>query len=105
MTVLPASRMVDFGTLKEALKARSISLAPEKDLEALFPETETGAIPPFGHFYGLEVVVDDSLALDEHITFNAGTHYEAIRMRYEDFARLVRPHIARFAMPFEQWAA
>jgi prolyl-tRNA editing enzyme YbaK/EbsC (Cys-tRNA(Pro) deacylase) len=45
----------------------------------------------------MEVWVDESLTTDEYITFNAGTHYEAIRMHYADFARLVLPHVASFS--------
>jgi prolyl-tRNA editing enzyme YbaK/EbsC (Cys-tRNA(Pro) deacylase) len=29
--------------------------------------------------------------------FNAGTHGDAIRMRYEDFAAIARPIVGRFA--------
>lgn len=102
MAVLPAIRKIDLQALKEVLRATTVSLAPESDLKALFPDTEVGAMPPFGNFYNLEVFADQSLAADEYIVFNAGTHYEAVRMRYEDFARLARPHIARFAVPLEQ---
>jgi prolyl-tRNA editing enzyme YbaK/EbsC (Cys-tRNA(Pro) deacylase) len=41
--------------------------------------------------------VDESLTADEYITFNAGTHYEAIRMHYADFERLALPHVASFS--------
>jgi prolyl-tRNA editing enzyme YbaK/EbsC (Cys-tRNA(Pro) deacylase) len=32
-----------------------------------------------------------TLAADEKITFNAGTHRDAIRMHYRDFERMVKP--------------
>jgi hypothetical protein len=32
--------------------------------------------------------------------FNAGTHTEAIAMRWSDFARTVRPKLGEFAEPF-----
>jgi Ala-tRNA(Pro) deacylase len=105
MLVLPASRKIDLAALKKILGVQSLFLAPEPELKALFPEAEVGAMPPFGNLYNIEAYVDESLAGDEHITFNAGTHYEAIRMRYRDFARLSRPRMARFTMPFEQRAA
>ena len=36
----------------------------------------------------------DKLAQDEYITFNAGTHDDAIRMRYADYERIVHPTLA-----------
>ncbi len=97
MAVLPASRKIDLTALKAVLKARNLSLTPEQELSSLFPETEAGAMPPFGNLYNMEVCVDESVTHDEYIVFNAGTHYEAVRMRYVDFERLVLPGVARFS--------
>ena len=46
-----------------------------------------------GNLYGMEVFVDETLAEDEKIAFNAGTHDELIKMTYEDFERIVRPKV------------
>jgi Ala-tRNA(Pro) deacylase len=50
-------------------------------------------MPPFGNLYGVPVYADASLAKDEEIVFNAGTHQDTIRMKYADFARLAQPRI------------
>ncbi|MGC8783394.1 MAG: aminoacyl-tRNA deacylase [Armatimonadota bacterium] len=63
----------------------------------MFPECETGAMPPFGNLYGMEVYADASLSEDEEIAFSAGLHIEVIRMVYKDFERLVQPKIANIA--------
>ena len=39
-------------------------------------------MPPFGTLYGQPVFVDQTLCADSEIVFNAGTHTDAIRMRY-----------------------
>jgi len=52
-------------------------------------------MPPFGNLYGMEVFVAESLAEDEEIVFNAGTHTELMRLAYRDFARLVQPRLVR----------
>jgi prolyl-tRNA editing enzyme YbaK/EbsC (Cys-tRNA(Pro) deacylase) len=39
----------------------------------------------------------DKLAADEAIVFNAGTHRDAIRIRYDDFVRLAKPRVCSFA--------
>jgi prolyl-tRNA editing enzyme YbaK/EbsC (Cys-tRNA(Pro) deacylase) len=42
------------------------------------------------------VYVDESLAADEPLVLNAGTHRDAIRMRYEYFVRLAKPQVCSF---------
>ncbi|MEK6697839.1 MAG: YbaK/EbsC family protein [Nitrospirota bacterium] len=98
MAVLPAVRKIDLPALKTLLKAEKLSIVAEPELKTLFPETEVGAMPPLGNLYNMDVYADGSLEADEYITFNAGTHYEAIRMRYNDFARLVTPVIGTFTV-------
>jgi Ala-tRNA(Pro) deacylase len=97
MAVLPASYKVDFGRLKEASGAGEARLATEAEFGEKFPECELGAMPPFGNLYGMEVYVAETLAEDEEITFNAGTHSELIRLAYADFKRLVKPKVIRFS--------
>lgn len=96
MAVLPAHALVDFQKLKEVLGKKDVRLASEDEFRALFPDCETGAEPPFGNLYSVDTVVDESLTRDEEIYFNAGTHYEAVEMRYTDFEGLVRPKVADF---------
>jgi Ala-tRNA(Pro) deacylase len=99
MAVLPASDRVDVERLKAAAGARTVALANEQDFQDRFPECETGAMPPFGHLYGLDVWVAARLAEDEEIAFNAGDHTELIRMAYRDFDRLVQPKVGQFSSP------
>jgi Ala-tRNA(Pro) deacylase len=97
MAVLPSSYNIDFAQFKESTGAGKIELAKESEFEDLFPECETGAMPPFGNLYGMHVFVDDHLCQDHEITFNAGTHKELITLLYRDFERLVHPEKTQFA--------
>jgi Ala-tRNA(Pro) deacylase len=100
--VLPAPMVVNLDRLLDLAGGRKIRLAQEDELRRLFPACEPGAMPPFGPLYGQSVFVDVALAEEPEIAFNAGTHTEAIRMRWADFARSVRPVVGRFAeVPFE----
>ena len=96
MAVLPANRKVDLNLLREAASADEAKLPAEEEFRLRFPDCETGAMPPFGNLYGMEVFVSEQLAEDDHIAFNAGTHTEVMRLAYPDFARLVKPKVARF---------
>jgi Ala-tRNA(Pro) deacylase len=97
MAVLPASKRLSFVEAARVVGGKNVRLAHEYEFGAQFPGCETGAMPPFGNLYGVDVYVDPSLCADEEIVFNAGTHTELIRMRYDDFERLVHPKIASLA--------
>ncbi len=97
MAVLPASFRIDFDLLKDACGAERAELATEQELRDAFPECELGAMPPFGNLYGMEVFVAPSLAEDEEIAFNAGSHTELIRLANRDFEQLVQLKLLDFA--------
>ena len=96
MTALPASWKVDLHRLRAVFAGHQVRLATEGEITDLFPDCELGAMPPFGNLYRIPVYVDQSLTEDEEIVFQAGTHSDAIRMRYWDFAALVFPVVAQF---------
>lgn len=98
MAVLPASYKVDFDLLKKATGSGKIEIADEEEFKGLFPGCEVGAMPPFGNLYGMDVFVAKSLAEDEEIAFNAGSHRELVRMAYKDFERLVKPRVMKFSV-------
>jgi Ala-tRNA(Pro) deacylase len=98
MAVLPASSQLDLAAFKKLTNAKSVSLAAEPDFEIRFPDCDLGAMPPFGNLYGIPVYVEERLTEDDEIAFNAGSHNELLRMKYEDFERVVNPIIGRFAL-------
>jgi len=91
MAVIPASLHVDLDLLRIASGARAVELATEQEFKGKFPDCETGAMPPFGNLYGMDVYADPAVGEYEEITFNAGTHRELMRMNWNDLARLVNP--------------
>jgi|SRR5215469_3941525 len=99
MAVLPASRQVDLPSLRAAANAKTAELASEMEFRPSFPDCETGAMPPFGNLYGMAVLADESLVQDEEIAFNAGSHRELFRMKFNDYLHLVRPAIMKLAAP------
>jgi len=97
MAILPASYKINFDELKVAINTKDVELANELEFKHIFPQCEVGAMPPFGNLYDMEVYVAESLAEDEEISFNAGTHVELIRLAYKDFERLVKPKVLKFS--------
>jgi Ala-tRNA(Pro) deacylase len=98
MAVVPASHKVSLERVATAAGAGRVRLAGEPDFKNLFPECDIGAMPPFGNLYGMGVYVSDTLAKDEEIAFNAGSHTELIKLSYRDFERLVQPRVAKISM-------
>ena len=94
--VLPADLVVDTERLRQLAAARTVRIADEREFSDLYPDCDPGAMPPLGPLYGQRVFVDQTLSADPEIVFNAGTHTDAIRMRYPDFDALVHPVVGTF---------
>jgi Ala-tRNA(Pro) deacylase len=93
MAVLPGDYTLDLQGLRALMGVARLRLATESELNDLFPDCELGAMAPFGNMSGLPVFVDGSLAGEEMIAFNAGTHQDVLHMRFEDYQRLAQPSI------------
>ncbi|MGQ0658357.1 MAG: aminoacyl-tRNA deacylase [Chromatiales bacterium] len=88
MAVVPSTHRVDLGVLRQQLDRR-LGLANEAELGDIFKDCERGAVPPLGTAYGIEVMVDDSLAHCKDIYFEAGDHTDLVHVSGEDFLRLL----------------
>ncbi len=97
MFVLPAPARVDLEKVAAILGAKEARLAREEEFADRFAGCEVGAMPPFGGLYDLPVYADKSLAEDETIVFEAGTHTDTMSMKYGDYERLANPNVAEFA--------
>jgi len=96
MCALPACHRIDLEELKSQLQARQVELADEGKLRELFPDCELGAAPPIGRLYGMTTLMDESLTRDEKVTFQAGTHNNAVTMTLHDYRRVAQPEVAYF---------
>ena len=88
MVVLPASRHVDLGELHRQLN-RDLGLATESELGTLFSDCEIGALPAIGPAYGMETLVDESIAEQPDIYFEAGDHTTLVRVSAPHFRELM----------------
>lgn len=93
MVVLPATHKVNVDVFREATGADEVAIAHESDFADIFQGCDLGAMPPFGNLWNVPVYMDERLAQDEYIAFNAGSHTELVQMLYEDFERLVKPDV------------
>jgi len=96
MAVLPADRKIVLQDLRELTGSDEVKFASEDEFRQKFPDCETGAMPPFGNLYDMDVYVAESLTRNQEIAFNAGSHTEVIRLAFSDFERLVQPKVISF---------
>jgi len=97
--VLPASRRVDLGWVKQLLGGRETRLATENELAQFFTDCEPGAIPALRHWGGVDVIMDANLQVKGDILIQAGTHRDAIRMRFDDWFGMVNPRVELLSEP------
>lgn len=95
MVIEPANLKINLKELEKLLKVKKIELATESEFKDKFPDSEVGAMPPFGELYGVESYIDEILSKDETVVFNGGNHTELVEMKFKDFERIAKPHKLR----------
>jgi Ala-tRNA(Pro) deacylase len=99
LAVVPASHHVELEAVQR-LCGRPLSLADEDEIGRMFPDCELGAVPPVGAPYGLPVMVDDALAAQPDVYFEAGDHLTLLHVSGEQFAGLMQGvEHGRFSSP------
>ena len=100
MMVLPADHQIDLEKVEKAI-GKAVSLDNEQEFKTLFSDCAIGAMPPFGNLYGLPTYVEQSLAEQDYIVFEAGTHTDAIKMSYRDYEKIVKPKVNDLAIKLQ----
>ena len=80
LAVLAADRRIDLEDLRAELDEKP-HLAKEKEVVEIFDDCAPGAVPP---------IVDDMLAREPDIFFEAGDHRSLVHMEQAEFRRLTR---------------
>lgn len=100
LAVLPSDRRVAIDELRGEIGGKP-SLADENAVASVFDDCAVGAVPPLGYGYGIATIVDDSLADEPDVYFEAGDHVSLVHVTGADFTRLMRP--ARHGRFSERW--
>ena len=93
MLVMPATWRVHWDRLSRILDTDFVDLADEQEFQSRFPDCEPGAMPPFGHLFGMSVYCSEALTEQPELAFAAGTHSETIHMKTADFLALAQPMV------------
>ena len=88
MAVIPASHKVNLGAVHRQLN-RALGLATDRELGELFKDCEPGALPPLGLAYGIDSILDQSLADAPDVYFEAGDHQALVHVSGGEFLKLM----------------
>lgn len=88
MVVMPAHYHVQLTLLADALGVSEVVLATEKEFCYRFPRCDLGAIPPFGHLYGVQTYIAPLFDEADAIAFSGGKHGELVIMSCREYMRL-----------------
>lgn len=95
MLVMPATWRIHWQRLSRSLDTDFVDLADEQTFQDRFPDCEVGAMPPFGHLFGMTLYCAEVLTEQPELAFAAGTHTESIHMKTDDFLNLANPMVIR----------
>ena len=88
MVVVPSVEHVDLTLLRQQF-GHAVVMASEAELADLFPDCETGAVPPLGSAWGVDTYVDESLLAESEVYFEAGDHESVVRVSGDQFEQLL----------------
>lgn len=95
--VLPSTHAVRLSELW-AMTGRHLTIAKESDVRQIYRDCDLGALPPVGAAYGMQTYLDESLAQEPEVYFEAGDHQALVHMNADEFLALMdRAERARFA--------
>lgn len=90
LAVIPASRQLDVDGLRAMLHRPGLRLMKESELDEVFFDCETGAVPPLGPDYRVPTVLDRRLTEQDDIYFEAGDHVDLVHVSATSFLKLMR---------------
>ncbi len=97
LVVVPGDQRVDTKIFKKLYNIKDLRLLSADEVKEL-TGLEIGAIPPFGSTMDLPTYLDQGIAENEMMVFNAGAHTKSIQMKTKDFLNLEKPIINSFSI-------
>jgi prolyl-tRNA editing enzyme YbaK/EbsC (Cys-tRNA(Pro) deacylase) len=95
--VLSASLKLDSSAIRKRLGARKVRFASGEELVKL-TGLAPGAVPPFGRpILELDLYIDESIARNDRIAFNAGSLTDSVAMNASDYVRIAGGAVFSFS--------
>jgi Ala-tRNA(Pro) deacylase len=96
MVVIAGDNKVDMKAFKQLFHVRDLRMAtPEEVLTVT--SVPIGAVPPFGHIFGIPIYMEEGLKVNNQVAFNAGLHHKSIVMKEDDYEKIAKPIVGSYA--------
>ncbi len=96
MVGVSADRKVDMKAFKHTFAVRDLRMAtPEEVLQVT--SVPIGAVPPFGHIFGIPLYMDQAVKGNETVVFNAGLHTKSISLKELDYEKVAKPIVGSYS--------
>jgi aspartyl-tRNA synthetase len=96
MAAVTGDTKIDTKVLKTIIGVKDLRMAtPEEVLEVT--HVGIGAVPPFGHIFGIPLYVDERVKENDTVVFNAGLHTKSIQMKAVDYLKIANPIIGKYS--------
>lgn len=92
LVIIPGNRRLDSKKLKQLLALKNLRFAMPLEVTEIMG-CEIGSCYPFGNLIDVEMLVDNALSWNEYIFFNPGVHDKSIKIKWEDYKRIVNPEL------------
>lgn len=89
MAVIPGRHWLKLKAMREEI-GRDFELAEEAEINKLFSDCKSGAIPPLGPAYQLETFMDQRLLMLANVFFEAGDHEHLVHVDSKAFHTLLK---------------
>ncbi len=96
MVVIAGDQKVDMKAFKKLFNVRDLRMAtPDEVLRVT--TVPIGAVPPFGHIFGIPLYMENGLATNTRVAFNAGLHNKSISLSEKDYEKVAKPITGDYA--------
>lgn len=89
---IAADRRLDFRKLEKLLQVKKLEFATKAEVLTR-TGCEAGSVHPMGILFNLDTYLDESVLDNEYVNFNIGLLTKSVRIRKDDFARILRPRL------------
>ncbi|OGG08973.1 hypothetical protein A2154_05260 [Candidatus Gottesmanbacteria bacterium RBG_16_43_7] len=98
MIVVSGDTKIDTKALKQYMKVKDLRMASADEVLKV-THVKIGAVPPFGHIFGIKLFMDEAIRNNDSVVFNAGRHDVSISLKESDYEKLARPSVGSFSKP------
>ena len=92
LCVVRGTNKLDYKKVRAILGERKLRFATPEEVKEVMG-VEIGACYPFGQVAGIDMIVDETLAENEKITFSPGVHDKHIYMEWSEYVKAAAPKL------------